>query len=131
VTGRVEDAVRGAAAPGVLAATPTGRGAFTVDRYTSDALVLLLGKKEAWTPLPWRAMKGIPHFLRGRGVAIRSLYSTDSQPGSIDEYLKGSLKTADAGWVAVVLERAGALTIDRSRPGSRRAALRLVYRAAA
>ncbi len=117
MTGRVEDAVRGAVAPGVVLATPTGRGAFTVERYTTEGLVLLLGKKEAWTPLPWRAMEGIPEFLRGRGwVPVGSLYSTDSQPGSLDEYLKAFLKRATAGWVAVVLERAGVLTIDRSRP---------------
>jgi hypothetical protein len=79
--------------------------------------VLLLGTKEAWTPLPWRAMEGVPDLLRGRGwVAIGSLYSTDSQPGTLDEYLKSYLKRATAGWVAVVLERAEVLAIDRSRP---------------
>jgi hypothetical protein len=79
--------------------------------------VLLLGAKEAWTPLPWHAMEGVPDFLRGRGwVAIGSLYSTDSQPGSMDEYMKFYLKRATAGWVAVVLERAGVLVINRSRP---------------
>lgn len=79
--------------------------------------MLLLGKNHAWTPLPWRAMEGVPDFLRGRGwVAIGSLYSTDSQPGSLDEYMKRFLKRATAGWVAVVLERAGVLAIDRTRP---------------
>lgn len=79
--------------------------------------MLLLGTKEAWTPLPWRAMEGVPGFLRGRGwVAIGSVYWTDSQPGSLDEHLKSFLKRAIAGWVAVVLERAGVLVIDRSRP---------------
>ncbi len=86
-------------------------------RYTTEGLVLLLGTKEAWTPLPWQAMEGVPDFLRGRGwVAIGSLYSTDSQPGSMDEYMKSFLKRATAGWAAVVLERAGVLAIDRSRP---------------
>jgi len=117
MTGRVESAVRGSVSPGEVLATPTGRGRFKVERYTSDGLVLLLGEKEAWTPLPWRAMEGVPEFLRGRGwVAIGSLYSTDSQPGSLDEYLKSFLRRATAGWVAVVLERAGVLVIDRSRP---------------
>lgn len=38
-------------------------------------------------------MEGIPDFLRGRGwVAIGSLYSTDSRPGSMDEYMKSYLK---------------------------------------
>jgi hypothetical protein len=59
----------------------------------------------------------LPDYLRGRGwVVIGSVYSTDSQPGSLDEYLKRFLKTATAGWVAVVLEKAGVLEIDRSRP---------------
>ncbi len=80
--------------------------------------MLLLGAKEARTPLPWQAMGGVPGFLRGRGwVAIGSLYSTGSQPGSMDEYMKSCLRRATAGWVAVVLERAGVLMINRSRPG--------------
>jgi hypothetical protein len=62
-------------------------------------------------------MEGVPDFLRGRGwVAIGSIYSTGSQPGSMDEYMKSFLKRATAGWVAVVLERAGVLVINRSRP---------------
>jgi hypothetical protein len=117
VTKRVEDAVRAAVSPGSLLLTPSGRGRFTVARYTSDGLVLLLGGKEAWTPLPWRALEGLPDYLRGRGwILIGSVYSTDSQAGSLDEYLKRYLKRATAGWVAVVLEKAALLEIDRSRP---------------
>jgi len=50
------------------------------------------------------------------GFSFGSVYSTDSQPGSLDLYLKAFLKRATAGWVAVVLEQAGLLAIDRSRP---------------
>jgi hypothetical protein len=68
--------------------------------------VLLLGEKEAWTPLPWRAPEEVPDFLRGRGwVLIGSAYSTGSRQGSLDEHLKRFLKRATAGWVAVVLEQ--------------------------
>jgi hypothetical protein len=103
--------------PGDALATPSGRGQFTVARYTTDSLVLLLGEKEAWTPLPWRALEEIPDFLRGRDwVLIGSVYSTDSRQGSLDEHLKRYLKRATAGWVAVVLEKAAVITIDRSRP---------------
>jgi hypothetical protein len=117
VTGLVENAIRESVSPGEPLPTPTGRGRFKVERYTPEGLVLLLGTKEAWTPLPWRAMGGVPDFLRGRGwVVIGSVYSTDSQPGSLDEYLKLFLKRSTASWVAVVLERAGVLDIDRSRP---------------
>ena len=55
---------------------------------------------------------------RGRGwVVIGSVYSTASKQGSLDEQLKGSVKTATAGWVAVVLEQAGVVMVDRARPG--------------
>ncbi len=97
--------------------TPSGKGRFTVVRYTSDGLVLLLGEKEARTQLPWRALEELPDYLRGRGwVLIGSVYSTNSQVGSLDEYLKRYLKRATAGWVAVVLEKAAVLEIDRSPP---------------
>jgi len=70
VTGPVEQAVRRAISPGDRLATPSGRGHFTVARYTADGLVLLLGEKEAWTPLPWRALEEVPDFLRGRGWVL-------------------------------------------------------------
>ena len=86
-------------------------------RYTSDGLVLLLGEKETWTPLPWRALEELLDYFRGRGwILIGSAYSTDSKVGSLEEYLKRFLKRATAGWVAVVLEKAAVLEIDRSRP---------------
>lgn len=115
--GRVEQAVRASVAPGEPLNTPTGRGAFSIARYTTEGLVLLLGAKEAWTPLPWTALEQIPDLLRGRSwVRIGSSYSTDAVAGSLDEHLKRFLARATAGWVAVVLERAGVLEIDRSPP---------------
>jgi hypothetical protein len=117
MTGPVEMAVRRAVAPGDYLATPTGRGHFTVARYTSDRLVLLLGAKEAWAPLPWSALEQVPDYLRGRGwVLIGGAYSMASQPGRLDGHLKKFLQRATAGWVAVVLEKAAVITIDRSRP---------------
>lgn len=117
MTGSVEDAVRRAVAPGDLLATPSGRGQFTVAEYTAYGIVLLLGEKQAWTPLPWQALEQVPDFLRGRGwVLIGSLYSTDSTPGSLDAHLKTFLKRATAGWIAVALEKADVITVDRTRP---------------
>jgi hypothetical protein len=50
-------------------------------------------------------------------VRIGSIYSTGSHhPRSLDAHLKNYTKTATAGWVAVVLENAAVITIDRSRP---------------
>jgi hypothetical protein len=117
MAGRVEVAVREAVSPGDRMSTPSGRGQFSVARYTGDGLVLFLGEKEAWTPLPWQALEQVPDLLRGRGwVLIGSVYSTGSVPGSLDEHLKKFLKRATAGWVAVVLEKAGVVTVDRARP---------------
>jgi hypothetical protein len=59
----------------------------------------------------------VPDFLRGRGwVLIGSLYSTGSTPGSLDAHLKAFTKTATADWIAVVLEKAAVITVDRTRP---------------
>jgi hypothetical protein len=117
MTGHVEAAVRGSISPGDRLATPSGRGQFTVARYTGDGLVLLLGEKEAWTPLPWTALEQVPGLLRGRGwVPIGGAYSVESAPGTLDEHLKKFLKRATAGWVAVVLEKAGVIRVDRARP---------------
>jgi hypothetical protein len=99
--------------------TPTGRGEFSVARYSTDGLVLPLGKKEAWTPLPWRALEDVPDLLRGQGwVQIGSVYSTASTDGTLDAYLKRFLsEPLQAGWLSVLdLERAEVLAIDRSPP---------------
>ena len=91
--------------------------------------MLLLGTKEAWTPLPWRAMEGVPDFLRGRGwMAAGSLYSTDSQPGSLDEYMKSFLKrlllagsllcwSAQASWRSTARGPLASSCVQAGRPG--------------
>lgn len=92
---------------------------FEVARYTSDSLVLLLGVRQAWTPLRWQALEEIPDVLRGRDwVRIGSVYATESTPGTLDSHLKNHVKRATAGWVAVVLENAGVVEIDRSPPAT-------------
>lgn len=117
MAGRVEAAVRAAVPVDLPLRTPSGRGRFTVTRYTTEGLVLLLGEKEAWTPLPWRALEEVPDLLRGRGwVRIGSVYSMDSVAGTLDAHLKQYLARATAGWVAVVLEEAGVVHMDRTPP---------------
>jgi hypothetical protein len=49
-------------------------------------------------------------------VPIGSAYATDSFPGTLDAHLKRFVTRAAGGWVAVVLERAGVIEIDRSPP---------------
>jgi hypothetical protein len=114
---RVEQAVRAALRPGERLYTPTGRGEFQVARFDTDALVLLLGDQEAWTPLRWECLEGVVGFLQNRGwVPIGGRYDTVGDAGTLDGYLKGCTKRTTAGWVAVVLERAALIDIDRQRP---------------
>lgn len=117
MAGKVEVAIRGAVRTGEQLCTPTGRGVFEVAPNTDECFVLLLGEGQWRTPLPWRALEGIPEFLRGRDwVRIGSQYSTASMEGTLDAYLKYYLKRVTAGWVAVVLEKARVVEIDRTRP---------------
>jgi hypothetical protein len=46
---------------------------------------------------------------------IGSIYSSDSPHGRLDEHLKKYRRRASAGWVAVILEKAAVIQIDRSR----------------
>ncbi len=79
-------------------------------------MLLLLGQQEAWTPLPWTAVEEVPDVLRGRSwVPIGMTYSVDAVEGTLDAHLKRFLARATAGWVAVVLEQAGVVEIDRAR----------------
>jgi len=115
--GTVEHAVRQAVVEGQTFHTPARGSEFSVARLSPEHLVLLLGKKEAWTPISWKCLEGIPDFLRGRGwVVIGSVYDTYADPDTLDGYLKGCVKRATAGWVAAVLEHAGVVQIDRGRP---------------
>lgn len=117
MAGRVEAAIRAAVSLDTPLRTPSGRGRFTVTRYTTDGLVLLLGAKEAWTPLPWSALEGVPDLLRGQGwVRVGGVYSMDMAQGTLDAHLKQYLARATAGWVAVVLEVAEVVHLDRTPP---------------
>jgi hypothetical protein len=51
VMGPVETAVRAALRPGQELRTPGEGAPFTVGRLNSTGLVLLLGRKKAWTPI--------------------------------------------------------------------------------
>jgi hypothetical protein len=64
-------------------------------------------------------LEGIISFLRQRGkVRIGSKYDTSSDPNTLDGYLKQFVNRATAGWVAVLLERAGVVDISRDRPAT-------------
>jgi len=115
--GPVERAVRKAISSGDKLHTPAQGAEFEVAKVGGNGLVLLLGKKQAWTPLSWECLEGIPGFLRRKGwVDIGSKFDTSADPMTLDGYLKTCIKRATAGWVAVVLEQSGVIEIDRGRP---------------
>jgi hypothetical protein len=113
----VERAVRAAGPAGTRLATPTGGGSFVVHELTSDALVLLLGEKEARTTFPWAKLEGVVPYLAGRGwVPLGGTSDVSSQDGTLDAFLKTIVSRATAGWMAVVHEKAGIVELDCQRP---------------
>src|SRR5690606_18368668 len=97
--------------------TPTGRGTFTVQTIDGQGVVLLLGAQEAVTRLTWECLEGVTSFLRhGSWVELGGRYETSADPTTLDGYLKGCIKRATAGWVAVRLEEAGVVELDCRRP---------------
>lgn len=115
--GPVETAIRAHISPGTRLPTPTGRATFTVHELNPRGIVFLLGPKQAWTPLSWDCLEGIPAVLRNRGwVRIGANRDVAGNPGTLDAHLKGCLKRQTADYVAVVLERAGLVDLDRDRP---------------
>ena len=122
--GVVEAAIRAHITPGVRLPTPTGRASFIVHELNSRGIVLLLGPKHAWTPLSWDCLEGIPGILRNRGwIRIGANRDVAGNPGTLDAYLKSCLKRQTADYVAVILERAGLVDLDRDRPARVRLSL--------
>lgn len=117
MSGPIETAIRQHVSPGTRLPTPTGRAMFVVHELRQQGLVLLLGEKEAWTPLSWECLEGIGEFLRGRGwVRVGAIRDVQGDPTTLDGYLKKCIKRQTADYVAVVLERAGLVELDRERP---------------
>lgn len=61
---------------------------------------------------------GVVPFKREHGgeVPIGGRHEVEGNPGTLDEWLKGCVKRTTAGWVAVVLENAGIVTVIHDRP---------------
>jgi hypothetical protein len=116
-SGPVEAAIRAHISPGVRLPTPTGRATFIAHELNPRGIVLLLGPKQAWTPLTWDCLEGIPNALRDRGwVRIGANRDVEGNPGTLDAYLKCCLKRQTSDYVAVVLERASLVDLDRDSP---------------
>lgn len=117
VVGPVERAVRKSVSSGDVLRTPGQGKPFTVDRVDGQGLVLLLGQGRWETPVPWDALEGTPGIFRGRGwLRTTGSFSRNDDSTTLDGYLKQYVSRETANWVAVVLEQAGVLELDRTRP---------------
>ena len=116
--GPVERAVRSAVQPGQVLRTPTRSAPFRVAQIDQDGIVLLLGKGRWATRLSWSCLEGIVPYIREHGgvVDIGGRHQVVGRPGTLDGYLKTCVNRTTAGWVAVVLETAGVVSIERTRP---------------
>ena len=115
--GPVERAVRKHIHPPEQLYTPGQEKPFTVERFDPQGIDLLFGKGEARTPMPWEALEGLPDLLRGRGwVRTTGSFSVGGDVSTVSGFLKQFVNRESANWVMVLLERAGVVELDRSRP---------------
>lgn len=118
----LETAIRGSVPLGARIPTPTGRATFKVQSFTDQGLVLLLGAKETRSPIAWSTLQGCLTDIKGRGwVLVAAARDAEGRPGTLDAYLKASVPRQVANYVAVILELAGILDLDRGRPSRVRA----------
>jgi hypothetical protein len=114
--GPVETAIRARLSEGAQLETPTG-SAFILAQIDGRGIVLLLGKGQWATRLPWQALEEVPELFLGRGwLRTTGTFDTESAPGTLSAHLKAYVSRETANWVAVVLEQAGVLELDRRRP---------------
>ena len=112
----VEAAIRSSVRPGEVLPTPTCTATFVVDQLGADGLSLLFGPKKTRTLLTWRCLEGVPGYLRGQGWVLVGANRNVHGDYGLDGYFKRWIKRQLADYVAVVLERAGVLELDRERP---------------
>ncbi len=121
--GPVQQAVREHVRAGMELATPGQGKPFIVEDLDQEGLVLLLGRGQWRTRLPWEALEGVPDLLRGRGwVRTTRSFEPDDDTTTLSGYLKQYTSRETANWVAVVLEQASVLELDRERPVTARVA---------
>jgi len=112
-----EMAIRRSLHDGQLLSTPSRAAPFIVSRIDDGGVTMLFGRQQTPTHFGWPVWESVLAFLGGSGwVELGGRFATQTAPGSLDSYLKNHMKRATAGWVAVVLEAAGLVEIDRRRP---------------
>jgi hypothetical protein len=120
----VESAIRSAFEAGEVLTTLTGKATFEVGELAPEGLWLLFGPKKTRTLLNWQSLEGIPDFLQDRGWTVVAANRVVGNDYGLDGYLKQWVKRQTANYVAVVLERAGIVELDRERPARVRLARR-------
>lgn len=120
ILGPIETAIRKRFTHSERLYTPAKKRPFEIvvkQDVPNDELFLLLGGKRTPTSIRWECLEGIPDFLKGKDwVRIGGVFDTRGDPTTLDGYLKKCIKRATAGWIAVALEEAGIVEIDRRRP---------------
>ena len=115
--GRVEQAIGRHLDDGDTLHTAARCSPFQVCRIDDEGLVLLLGSGRHRVRLSWDCLEGVVPWLAVRGtIPVGGTHSTEGQPGTLDEYLKGCTAVNTARWVAVVLEAAGIVEVLAERP---------------
>lgn len=116
----VETAIRGTIHEGECLSTPSKGSPFCVAKISIDGIVLELGEQRTATRFTWACLEGVLPFLAKHGKVriIGAGMSTEIVPGTLDGYLKGCVQRYTASYVAALLEKAGVVTIDRTRPAT-------------
>ena len=122
--GPVEKGIRVVVCEGDELATPSDSRPFWVGPISNQGIELQLGAKRTPSFFAWPCLEGIVPYLRSRGPCRINGLGKDREivPGTLDGYLKGHIDKLTAGWVAVLLEKAGIIVIDRTRPATVRLA---------
>jgi len=115
--GPVERVIRAKLSTGQVLNTHARGAEFEIGRIDTDGLVLLLGPGKAYTRFYWDCLEGIPGFLSGREwVKVGGSYMKEGEPETLDAYLKHHVYRQTANYVTRVLEAAGMVQVDLSRP---------------
>jgi hypothetical protein len=111
--GPVERAIRAKFKPPATLCTLAQRKPFQISVIDSRGIVLLLGIQESPVRLSWECLESIPAFLRSQPgwVPAGGAHSVEGDTGTVDEFLKGWVKTDVARWLACVLRDAGIVEV--------------------
>ena len=116
--GLAQSCIRGGIEPGARFGTPSENEPFLVEGIDEQGIVLLLAEKHR-TRIPWEALEGALDLThRHTSLRVGGGYTVDGEPNTLDGYLKAFVNRAVSGWVAVVMEKAGLIRINRDRPAT-------------